>query len=228
MLINDRKINRIVASGCSFTYGDELADRQTETWLAQLAQLCNVEYVNLAYCGMGNEHISRTLIDYFALNPTHMTDSFVIPCFTKFSRIEFPHQNPYGKPWATLPMSIIEPEFTQLFLERFYNSNWEYYYTRYLRIIIGLQHTFKAWDVPYLMCEGVSGNDHWQRKQTETVVALKNQIDKSTWFHFFTNNIDTLTDPKDRAPRGHPTAKAYGDFSALLHQHLINNYKAEI
>ena len=226
MLINGRRINRIVASGCSFTYGDELANRQTETWLAQLAQLCNVEPVNLAFGGMGNEHISRTLIDYFVLNPTHMQDSFVIPCFSTFNRVEFPHRNPQGKPWTTLPMSIIEPEFTKMFFETYYQ--WEYYYTRYLRIIIGLQNTFKAWDIPYLMCEGVSGNDHNQRKQTEIIVALKNQIDKSTWLDFFINNIDTLTDPKDRAPRGHPTAKAYGEFAALLHQHLINNYKAEI
>ena len=78
------------------------------------------------------------------------------------------------------------------------------------------------------MCEGVSGNDHWQRKQTEIIVALKNQIDKSNWFHFFTNNIDTLTDKNDRAPHGHPNAKAYREFAALLQQHLINNYNAEI
>ena len=226
MLINGRQINRIVVSGCSFTYGDELADRESETWIAQLAQSFNVKHINLAFSGMGNEHISRSIVDYFALNPTHVQDSFVIPCFSNYSRVEFPHRNIHGKPWTTIPNSIIESEFTKMFFETYYN--WEYYYTRYLRIIIGLQHTFKAWDIPYLMCEGVSGNDHWQIQQTETIAALTNQIDKSTWLEFFKNNIDTLTDPKDRSPRGHPNTKAYGKFAALLHQHLINNYKAEI
>ena len=226
MLINGRQINRIVASGCSFTYGDELADRQTETWLAQLAQSFNVEPVNLAFAGMGNEHISRTIIDYFSLNPMHKLDSFVMPCFSNYSRVEFPHHNPDRKLWTTIPNSIIEPEFTKMFFETYYQ--WHYYYTRYLRIIISLQQTLTGWNIPYLMCEGVSGNNHWQVKKDELITALINQIDKSTWFEFFKNNIDTLTDPSDRAPRGHPNAKAYGEFAALLHQHLINNYKAEI
>jgi hypothetical protein len=227
MIISNRKINRIIVSGCSVTYGDGLTNRATETWVAHLARQFEVECVNLAYPAMGNEHVSSSLIDYFAFNPKHKQDSFVIPCFTRFTRIEVAARQPapmLKRGWTTILNSTIEPEFTQMFFENFFDEN--YYYARYLRIVITLQHLFSSWDVPYLMCEGLK-NNHAKLSNNPINKKLIEQIDSNTWFNFLKDVMDPLSDMSKRLPCNHPNATAHHEFSKLLYQHIINSYATE-
>lgn len=230
MIIAGRNIKRIVASGCSFAYGQGLDDPKTESWPAQLASLMGVECVNLGKPGMGNEHVFSSIVDYFAFNAQHTTDSFVIPSFSEFSRVEFTLPASPGYPsknWTTILNSRCEPKFTSMFFEKFYVE--EYYYARYMRTIISLQAIMKSWDVEYLMFEGL-GLAHLLHKNMidrDEVKKLVERIDRTRWLRFMAGNFDTMTDPRQRLPCRHPNAVAHNEMANRLYEYIINNYTTE-
>ena len=226
MIIAGRKINRIVASGCSFTYGQGLDDPKTESWPAQLSKMFDVECVNLAKIGHGNEHVQDSIIDYIAKNPLHVSDSFIIPCFSTYSRIEFPLISPENTfTFATIMSSKTKPEFTQMFFRDFFCP--KYYYRRYMRIIILLQESLKNRDILYLMFDGLGTNPHERFANDHDILQLDDQVDKSKWLGFKLKNIDNMTSPKDRLADGHPNKNAYAQTADILYQHIINTYATE-
>jgi hypothetical protein len=228
MLLAGREIKRIIASGCSFTYGEGLSDPNTESWPAQLAHMLDVECVNLAWKGMGNEWVQRTIMDYLCQNPDHRKDSLVIPCFTMFHRVEFTSRariNHKNYEWTTMPNGRIHFEMNRLFFNELFVQ--DYYYARYIRIIISLQCMLAQWDVPYLMFEGLSGNPHQDMIDKPEIEPLMAAIDRTKWLRFTLGNLDTMTDPDERLPDGHPNANAYKQMAEILHKHLINNYALE-
>jgi hypothetical protein len=103
----------------------------------------------------------------------------------------------------------------------------DYYYARYIRIILNLQIMFKSWDIPYLMFEGISGNPHKDMIFKSDIKPLVDEIDRSNWLRFTTGNLDTMTDQRERLPDGHPNANAYREMSEILYKHLINKYATE-
>jgi hypothetical protein len=232
MIIAGREIKRLVASGCSFTYGQGIAP--SDAWPAQLAKLLDIECVNLGLPGMGNEHVQTSIIDYFSNNTSQMENSFVIPCYSKYSRVEFPSKarknyvngqftTVFNSAHTTIINGRIEPEFTQQFFENIYIP--EYYYARYIRIIITLQSVLKTWDIPYLMFEGLSGNEHVKMIKDKNIIVLTEQIDRNSWLRFMTGNFDTMTSPAQRLPDGHPNANAHLEMANILYKHLREKYE---
>lgn len=55
-------IRLLVANGCSFTRGAELANPETESWSAVLAAELGVSHINLARDGASNRRIVRTTV----------------------------------------------------------------------------------------------------------------------------------------------------------------------
>jgi hypothetical protein len=228
MIIAGRSITRIVASGCSFTYGQGV-DPQ-ESWPAQLSELLSVECVNLGLPGMGNEHVLSSIVDYFSVNTEHQADSFVIPCFTSYSRLEFWSQAKAAAKyqncrWTTIINSKQHVDFNRMFFEQMFDE--KYYYLKYLRIIISLQSILSLKNIPYLMFEGISGNPHKDMINDKDAKALLKLIDRKSWLRFTLANLDTMTDQQERLPDGHPNARAYSQMSEILMEHIINNYTTE-
>jgi hypothetical protein len=127
--------------------------------------------------------------------------------------------------WTTIINSRIEMDFTKKFFQEFFNQ--EYYYARYLRVIITLQQTLKSWQMPYLMFEGLSGNPHDKLMDIKRIKPLFNQIEPHNWLHFAQENFDTMTDHTQRLPCGHPNAQAHEEMANVLYNHIINNYASE-
>ena len=227
MQINGKKIERIVASGCSFTYGQGLSNPEMESWPAQLANLLGAECVNLGMPGMGNEHVLSSIVDYFSENPHAKNNSLVLPCFSSYSRVEFWSRNKASAhyetvKWTTIINSRQNIGFNKNFFEQMFDE--KYYYNRYLRIIISLQSILKAWEVPYLMFEGVSGNPHKNMLVHNDVRSLLNEVNREHWLRFATGNLDTMTSPSERFPDGHPNVNAYKEMADILYKHLLKKY----
>lgn len=86
-------VRLLVANGCSFTRGQELADPRNEVWPAVLAKTLGVPCVNLASDGASNRRIVRTTVSRLA---TVCADASVRPdevlvllMWTDTSRHEF-------------------------------------------------------------------------------------------------------------------------------------------
>jgi len=57
-------MSRLVAFGCSYTYGKDLADPATQSWPAVLSKLLDLECDNQAVLGAGNLEILWNIINY--------------------------------------------------------------------------------------------------------------------------------------------------------------------
>jgi hypothetical protein len=253
MIIAGREIKRIVATGCSFAYGHGLTDRTVESWPARLAERLGVECVNLGVQAMGNEHVFNSIVDYFSMNPEHKKDSFVVPSFSSYIRVEFYDplfyktfykntsnlEKLWPEAWATRPLigdylenylsHVKNPTTTKKYLmnELFYKEffNEEYYFARYYRTIIALQSVLKSWLIPYVMFDGLN-NPHEFYADKKRIQPLKQQIDEKKWVNFGKLCFHSMTGIK-KLPCGHPTAEAHDEMAAILYQHIINNYTLE-
>lgn len=213
------KFQRIIASGCSFTYGQHLDPH--ESWPAQLAALMDIEYVNLGKNGAGNEHVINTIVDHLAANPTHKQTSLVIPCFSTYTRAEFKYHN--GAMLYTMMNSKLDADFCKFFFKVLFDE--QYYYLKYMRMVLSLQSILSAWNTPYLMFEAMNKNPHDTFKDE----GILKEIDPTKWMlgEIGKFNIDDYSNPMYRLPDGHPAAKAYEEIAALLHEYIINNYITE-
>lgn len=77
-IINHR-IKKLIAHGCSFTYGDELPDTNL-SWPVVLAKKLNTQCTNLGVPGYSNDSILDDLIK------ADLSDAFVIVCWTTYLR----------------------------------------------------------------------------------------------------------------------------------------------
>ena len=149
-------ISQIVASGCSFTYGYGLSNPTEESWSGQLSKLLNLDCINLAMNGVGNDFIINSLIDYFIKNKNLRDKSLVIIGLTSYSRIEFLRKHSEEVFYTNLS-SWKEKEFIKNFFEERFNER--FYYLKFLRKIILLQSLLKNWNVSYIMFEALD-NGH--------------------------------------------------------------------
>jgi hypothetical protein len=71
--------------GCSFTWGAELTDRDSQSWPAVLATQLGVEVNNYGVCGSSNQAIARNLMTHLIDN----TPELVVVMWTYPARYEF-------------------------------------------------------------------------------------------------------------------------------------------
>jgi len=178
---------------------------------------------------MSNDHVLYSLIDYFSYNPEHKADSFVIPSWTIFQRVEFPGflykndnseavRNPESI-WATRLLDkrdtargLKDYSFNQTFFERIFNE--KYYYRKYLRQVILCQSYLENNSIPYLMFEGI-WNSHEKFTNDSKSQTLISQIKKDKflgfgkeWFITYVNN--------QILPCRHPTKEAHEQMAKIL------------
>lgn len=74
--------------GCSFTYGDELIDKQT-AWPYLLKKMLNFdEIINTAICSASNDYIQRNIINFILQNIDKINDLFLVIGWTSDIRFE--------------------------------------------------------------------------------------------------------------------------------------------
>jgi Family of unknown function (DUF6071) len=101
-------IKLLVANGCSYTRGVELADPATQSWPCVLSQLLGIEFVNLGCGGGSNRRIARTTVaslDDICRDKSVTPDEVLILClWTEPARHE------YYDPHAKEPHSTNRPD----------------------------------------------------------------------------------------------------------------------
>lgn len=210
--MTELNINKIVTSGCSFTFGEELDNPKQEAWPVLVAKNLNSQCENLGWPGAGNEHIANKIIEYCALNENKNT-LFII-MWSHFSRQLFcrsENHNYLRHISATWPAEY-DKDLKNLLFTKYYNET--YLFKKTLIQIILLQNFFKAKNYHYIMCSSmkhiIPDNVHNDLK------SLVNQIDKTKYKEFNKFSFDTLTDPDFRAPKGHPDARAHKQIADII------------
>lgn len=207
-------LNRLIASGCSFTAGYGLEDPATQAWPAVLGKLLGCKVVNLAEPGAGNTYILNKVVDFKAANT--VTDDLVILGWSHWGRYDF--CQPWGNIVHLAHNSRMHKDFRKQLFDLFYNET--YLYKKYLNTILLAQ----AWlsKTPYLMFDALSGMHAGEYMADATNRALAKQIDRSRFVGFGVKNMDNLTDTDQRLSDGHPNAVAHEQMAHVLYWELIN------
>ena len=188
---------RLIASGCSFTYGQGLADPQTEAWPAVLGKQLGLEVVNLAQCGASNYYIVNSLMDFMITD--HQPGDFYICGWSHWSRWTF--TNFHGKKDHILHNHMKSNKFAQLLFENYYNE--DELYKNYFRHIVTLQSLFQSKNIPYYMMESLA-----QLHPPRLIYKFQNYadaVDKNYFLDFQKSSFTTLNFKKT-LPDGHPSA----------------------
>jgi hypothetical protein len=227
MKINGNEISNLVTFGCSFTYGQGLNDRNKESWTALLANKIGLKGKNFGEQGSGNENTLNLLIDLLDF----YNNSLVIISLTSLSRIEFINAGSRKAIFRTMPLQYIPDEnpykkFVDQFFDRYFDE--EYYYLKYLRIIISLQEILKSRQIPYIMFEGFGNlSYHTQFLTNYKAARLIKEIDKTCFIKFQTADFTTLTDKTKKLPCGHPGFENQIEMTDILSEFLLNKYNPE-
>jgi len=143
---------KLLAAGCSFVYGNELADfnengrPSRHTFPALLAQDLNLRYQCVAIPGTGSDSHVRTVVENF----DHDTD-FVVVAWSYADRFEF-HYNQVG--WLPLIecQEKTRSDFNELVKHFHTVKSSEYTWLNYIKNIWFLQTWLQAKKVNYVFC----------------------------------------------------------------------------
>ena len=81
--------SKLIVSGCSYTYGAQKKRNGTIPWPDQLANLLDMELINVSHNGCGNNYILSSLTD--AIYDNDPKDiGLVIAMWSEYDRIDFP------------------------------------------------------------------------------------------------------------------------------------------
>jgi hypothetical protein len=167
---------RLLTVGCSFTYGEELTNPESQSWSALLAEEFKYELTNLGKCGGSNDYIFRTAVEY----TVDERYDLIIVQWTEPSRVEVWNEcknapvnvsaNPNGEFIVDHLLPWVKAYYKYSYNEQFAFRNWAVK-------ILTLQHYFNSINQPYCMV-GVSGlnpKGHW-RNFREQLRHLWNQV----------------------------------------------------
>lgn len=236
MKINGQEIENLVTFGCSFTYGQGLDDIESQSWTALLADKIKATPINLGVRASGNENILSSLIDHFSADPNAKNNSLVAIAFTHYSRVEFIDVTGKDKRiFHTLPVSALASnnnyykpwiEFLNMFFSSYFDE--EYYYLRYLRIIVSIQTILKSWDIPYVMFESFGNREIHQDYLLHPLSnSIIKNIDESKWINFRTRDFVSMTDHRFILPCKHPGPEQHAQMMETIYNNLLNMYKPE-
>lgn len=193
--------SRLIVSGDSFSSGYGLQDNKN-AWPYILANKLNINVVNLAREGMGNEHIFESVVNYKSFN-----DSLVICGLTHYNRIEFIDAKTFKK-FTTIPNRRGQTQFEKIFYYDHYDD--EYYYDKF---IIQLE-MFTAWleinNLDYLLFDALPIN-HYK------------DLNFSNYMWNGNRNMCDIIYPH-QLPDGHPNEIGHQKMADELHKIILDKF----
>lgn len=215
------KINKIVASGCSFTFGEELTNPAEQAWPVLVAKNFNAGVENLSWPGSGNEHIANQIIDYCSCN--NISDTLFVVMWSHFSRQLFcrPEHHKFLRHISVSWPAAYDQDLKNLLFTKYYNET--YLFKKTLTQIILLQNFFKANNCSYIMCTSMKNSV--PDAIHEDLNALIDMIDKNKYKGFLKDSFDSLTSSEYREAKGHPDARAHKQMADIITQWIKDDYQ---
>ena len=216
-------INRLVVAGDSFTYGEELDNRENDCWAAQLASMLNIPNVeNLAKPGSGNKLIVRSIVEQVCCG---IPPDLVIIGWTSPGRMEFAdHRGIYdiwpGYSGAGLWNTGQDWRLEQLnFINKYHDP--KYLYNQYLIDIILLQSFLKQKNIKYLMMTTVA-NEFYHRTFMHQMHPLVEQVDSTYYVGWPTAGMAEWTQGCKKGPNKHFLEDGHKRVAEKLNEYIRN------
>jgi hypothetical protein len=211
-----RTYKRLVAAGCSFTYGLGLEDPAKQSWPGVLGELLGCEAVNLGTPAAGNSYIANSILDYHAVDPAF---DLVVIGWSSWTRMDFCHSG-NGEILHMLPNGRTESNFRDMLYGNYLHDG--YAYKKYLNTILLLQGWLRDRGIEHVMFDALESNHDGEYMANTVTRALSKQIDRSRFIGFATRNMNSMTYSSGRLPDGHPNSSAHARMAEIVQDFLLN------
>jgi len=207
----------IYAIGDSFTFGDELLDRQS-AWPSILSKKLNKEIINLGKPATGNKRMVKRTIDSI-LNGSKM----IIIGWSDCNRQEFADDIGVYDIWAGKNYRAfqLEDPTHRINLIKYMTAydTPEYYYAEWLRQIILIQSMCKLHNIPCIMfvaCGAHNNHKQYHQKFKKLVSA----IDLSMFVDDLFTSVGEWTYGTPHGPNGHPLEQGHEIIAEKIYKHI--------
>ena len=214
-------INHILAVGDSFTYGEELADRN-RAYPYLLGARLGATVTNMAKPGSGNKRMVRYVIERIAHG--HPVDLVTIG-WSSAGRMEFADQDGFYDIWPGYSGNMFKRDGQTWrrelleYVNRYHNS--EYLYRQYLLDVILLQSYLKQMNVRYVMLNTVI-NEFYHNNYHGTADDLEQQIDTEHYLGWPTRGMCEWTSDCPVGPNRHFLEEGHQRVADKIYEHIGN------
>ena len=216
----------LYTNGCSFTWGDELSNRNSR-YASLLSNKLNYELVDNSMCGSSNERILRTTFDYLQDPKTDLENLLVVIGWSGISRTEL-----YNDGWDTITPTMMGTDKRAIEYYQWIQSEQQDNLKFYNQVLL-LQLWLEKHNVKYFMFRIDSGQvkmvvkDGSNREVSDgydTTYLSQQQIKDINLKTFPSYISNTLTfreygiqNGGGLKPKGHPNEKSHELFSEYLY-----------
>jgi lysophospholipase L1-like esterase len=204
---------KLLTVGDSFTYGEELSNRNL-AWPNLVADWLGYQLTNQAIVGGGNLQMVRKVVE------SYQDYDLVIIAWSHFARIEFADEHGIYDTWPGHRgiTFVKELEFRSdllKYIDRHYNDR--YLYNQYLINIILVQNLLKQNNIKYLMLNAFGNNGEFENLADENLVS---QIDLNNLIGGFGETMMEWTYGTAQGPRGHFLEAGHRIVAERINEHI--------
>ena len=216
-----KMINNILAVGDSFTYGEELENRN-HAYPYYLARGLKADVVNEARPGSGNKRMIRTVIEYITNN--NPVDLVVIG-WSSAGRMEFADMGGQFDLWPGYSGNLFKRDKQDWRLELLdYINKYhdpEYLYHQHLLDVILMQSFLQTRDIKYIMIN-TDFNEYYHNNFNPKMINLSAQVDAKHYLGWPSEGMSEWTQGCKRGPEGHFLDEGHRKVTQKLYEHIRN------
>ena len=202
----------ILTVGCSFTYGEGLADSSKTAWPALVSDYLNKPVKNLGIRGGSNEYIFRTAIEETILNKYDI----VIIQWSSIDRSEVWH-NETNKPLNFNPHTAVDQNWIIEYYAKFYDE--KFAFKNWIIKIIALQKYFESIGQKYIQMS-ISEYNMINHTNFDTLVS---NIDKKTFLSWSKEGLTNWVGKHTVSPTDkHPSEEGHKLIADKINEHIRN------
>ena len=206
----------IYCIGDSFTYGEELTDRE-QAWPAVLGKKLNQPVINWGKPATGNYRIVKR-----AMDAVFAGASMIVIGWSDPARQEFADDLGITDLWAGRDYSRIQTcnDHRRDLIK--YMTAYDvpgYYYAKWLRQIILTQTFCRANQIPCMMFSACNAED-WNRNYMFDHANLIDRVDSSTYAGWPLSGSTEWTFGTPHGPGGHPLEQGHEIIAEKIYEHI--------
>ena len=203
---------KLLAVGDSFTWGDDLDDRNN-AWPCLLGDKLGYEVTNLGLNGASNSYIFRTVVEQI------VSSKFDLVVIAWSTHIRMEACDKFGK-WSVWPGkdklwgSDAEYSHRQTLLDYvnlYFDETW--LLTNWLTQVVALQGLLKSQNIPYIMCKAFD-------PFIDVPIEFIKQIDKTHFLGWPFESMMEWTYGCPKGPRGHFLEQGHEIVSDKIYEHI--------
>jgi len=209
-------ITHLITNGCSYTYCQNLTDRETNGWPYQLGKKLGIPVINLAKPGSGNDYICRSTYEYVYLEMLPTIKPLWVIGWSQYWRREgwFNKKNDYDVVIQAKSIKDITNSYQRLVLEEW---NTEDHGRKTLLFKTQVKTLFELRQDSYLMIDICSPDEDYFPGIKDTALGrrLQPMLDY-VYDHRHLNGISSVRHGLNTLPCGHDDLEFHNRFSEIL------------